>query len=69
MVGLAQKLDWLKIDTFRNYHIKFKKVKMGYLEPDEQKCWDIRLKITHIYTRIVDSKISEEMNQVKSKLA
>lgn len=42
VVGLAQKLDWLKIDPFRNYHIKFKRVEMGFLEPDEQKCWDIR---------------------------
>ncbi|MBW8333267.1 MAG: phage integrase SAM-like domain-containing protein [Prolixibacteraceae bacterium] len=42
VVGLAQKLDWLKIDSFRNYHIKFKRVEMGFLEPDEQKCWDIR---------------------------
>lgn len=35
VVGLAQKLDWIKIDPFRNYQIKFKKVEMGYLEPDE----------------------------------
>ena len=35
VVNLAQKLDWMKIDPFRNYQIKFKKVEIGYLQPDE----------------------------------
>ena len=35
VINLAQKLDWLKVDPFRNYQIKFKKVEVGYLEPDE----------------------------------
>lgn len=37
VINLAQKLDWLKIDPFRSYQIKFKKVEVGYLEPDELK--------------------------------
>ena len=37
VINLAQKLDWLKIDPFRNYQIKFKKVEVGYLEQDELK--------------------------------
>lgn len=37
VINLAQNLDWLKTDPFRNYQIKFKKVEVGYLEPDELK--------------------------------
>ena len=35
VINLAQNLDWPKIAPFRNYQIKFKKVEVGYLEPDE----------------------------------
>ena len=49
VVGLAQKLDWLKIDPFRNYQIKFKKVETGYLEPDElQKIEETKFKLERL---------------------
>ena len=49
VIGLAQKLDWLKIDPFRNYQIKFKKVEMGYLEPDElQKIEGTKFKLERL---------------------
>ena len=49
VVGLAQRLDWLKIDPFRNYQIKFKKVEMGYLEPDElQKIETTKFKLERL---------------------
>ena len=49
VVGLAQKLDWLKSDPFRNYQIKFKKVERGYLEPDElQKIEGTKFKLERL---------------------
>lgn len=49
VIGLAQNLDWLKSDPFRNYQIKFKKVEMGYLEPDElQKIEGTKFKLERL---------------------
>ena len=49
VVGLAQKLDWLKSDPFRNYQIRFKKVERGYLESDElQKIEGTKFKLERL---------------------
>jgi integrase len=49
VVNLAQKLDWINIDPFKNYQIKFKKVDRGYLEPDElQRIEETKFKLERL---------------------